>query len=103
MKYINLNQSIYFKVKPLGEEILKEKGHNLTPNEKGYCELSICNFMYVFGEFMGVTVGLKPNPYISFDVCFNEKDMGNDSDKEEYENLIKGMDKTKSIFSGENV
>jgi len=93
MKYMNLNQSIYFKLKFLGEETLKKKGYNLTPNEKGYCKLSICDFMNVFGEFVGCTWGLKANPYISFTVYFNEKDMWDDSVQEEYENLIKRKNK----------
>lgn len=79
MKVINGNQNVYFKVKPLGEEVLEKKGYDLKPNEKGLYSLPIWIFMAVFGEYMKY-VGLTPNEYFSMSLHFDEDALENETE-----------------------
>lgn len=84
MKWLNANQSIYFKLKQKGIEVLDNRGIRLEPDNRNLYNLPLWEFMNVFGEYM-VYRGNEVNPYFDMDICFNEEDMWGDSDIKEYQ------------------
>lgn len=85
MKFINLNSKVFFKLRPEGEEYLRKRGLRLTPNDKGYCSMQITDFMDHFG---GTNKAFKANPYIHYDVYFEDKDMWEEKEQKEWEDTL---------------